>query len=69
MANGRGWKHVALMTSALSSAVAPLPSDVRGSLVTNVDGSRSLVAPPRGQNRARRDTAHQMPDPFEAPTE
>jgi transcriptional regulator with XRE-family HTH domain len=69
MATGRGWEHVSVMTNNLAAVQPTVATDVHGQLVRNADGTRTLLAPARGQRRARRDSAPQMPDPFEEPAE
>jgi DNA-binding XRE family transcriptional regulator/tetratricopeptide (TPR) repeat protein len=64
VAQARGWKRLARNARVL----APVPGSLegpRGHLITNPDGSRTLIAPHRGQQRARAEIRPPLPDPFE----
>lgn len=64
VAQARGWNRLAQSASALVPARAREAADVRGEWMTNPDGSSTLIAPNRGQIRARREPRPQLPDPF-----
>lgn len=65
VANARGWKVLALMSAGLIPQGARKAAPVAGKVVVNRDGTRSVVAPPRGQLKARKDEGIPLPDPFE----
>ncbi|MEO8897878.1 MAG: helix-turn-helix transcriptional regulator [Candidatus Dormibacter sp.] len=64
VANARGWKRLARDARLLVPAT-PTGEHDRGQLITNPDGSRTLVAPYRGQQPARAEIRPPLPDPFE----
>lgn len=65
VASARGWRQLAQAGAALIAAPATLAESEHGILIANSDGSRTLIAPRRGQDRARREVRPPLPDPFE----
>jgi hypothetical protein len=66
VAEGRGWKRLGQAAAPIAGFHKEPSQRVRGKLVVNPDGSRTLVAPRRRQQPARRDLLMSLPDPFEA---
>jgi transcriptional regulator with XRE-family HTH domain len=66
VSSSRGWKVLALMSRALyRESDAAVAEEAHGQVVTNPDGTISLLAPPRPQHPARSDPKAALPDPFE----
>jgi len=62
-ADARGWKRLAHAARPLTSS-SRRDTELHGTVRTNVDGSRTVVAPRRSQSAARSDSRTPLPDPF-----
>lgn len=63
-ADARGWRRLAQAAHPLVARRAD-QTEPRGTLRINADGTRTVVAPRRGQRPARSDSRAPLPDPFE----
>jgi len=65
VAQARGWTILALIAQGLSPSVTEHQPVSRAQMVIHEDGTRTVVAPRRGQQRARKDTGLPLTDPYE----
>jgi transcriptional regulator with XRE-family HTH domain/tetratricopeptide (TPR) repeat protein len=65
VAKARGWTILALIAQGISPSGTEHQTVTRGQVVIHEDGTRTVVAPRRGQQRAREDTGLPLTDPYE----
>ncbi len=64
VAQARGWTILALLAQGISPSVT-VHQSAHGQVVIHEDGTRTVIAPHRGQPRAQKDTGLPLTDPYE----
>jgi len=65
VAKARGWTILALIAQGISPSVTEHQPVTRGQVVIHEDGTRTVIAPRRGQQRAQKDIGLPLTDPYE----